>query len=145
MKPEAQSEFAQIDFTELTFYRGRVALHSAAMERGNQLHAAEGKRVRAADVHGVRRRALIGAKLRELVCGDDRRLVPLGEGDRVAQVVAMSVREEHRVEPRELLGSDVGGGITGEEGIDHDALAVALEQEAGMAVKCGFHPPMCCA
>ena len=38
----------------------------------------------------------------------------------------MAMGEEDGVEPWQLVGADVCGGITSQEGIDDDALAVSL-------------------
>jgi len=70
---------------------GCVTLDLPAVKRGHELHGAEGELVRAADVHGVTRAALIGAELRQLVRRHDRRPVFLRQRDRVTQMVAVSV------------------------------------------------------
>jgi len=64
-----------------------VPVDPAAVEGWHELHPAEGKLVRSPDVHAVARRALIGAELRQLIRGDDRRLMPLRQGDGVAEVI----------------------------------------------------------
>ena len=101
--------------------------------------------MRSPDVHAVARRALIGAELCQLVSGDDRRFMALRQRDGVAEVITMTVREQNGVELGELVGSDVGGGITGEEWIDDDALTVPLQDETGVPVECRFHSPTCFA
>src|SRR6266511_1876825 len=122
-----------------------VAFNAATVKGGHELHGAERELVRAADMHGVTRTALIGAELRQLVRGHDRRPVFLREGDRITQVVAMAVGEQDCVEVGQLIGSDDGGGVAGEKWVDDDAFTVPLQHKTGVSVECGFHSPTCFA
>ena len=115
------------------------------MKRGHELHSAEGKVVTTADVHGVNRGALVGAKLGELKRGNDRGLVLFRERHGVAQVIAVPVGEQNPVEAGQFVGSDVGCGVSSEEGIDDDAFVVPLQNETGVPVECRFHSPICFA
>src|SRR5207245_548705 len=124
---------------------GLVAFHPAPVKRGDELHSSKRKLVRSTDVHPVTGGALIGAELRQLVRGDDGRLVFLREGDRIPEVITVAVRQEDAIEMGQLIGSDVGGGIAGEERIDNDAFTVPLEHETGVSVECRFHSPTCFA
>src|SRR5207247_741666 len=124
---------------------GLVAFDPPAVKRGHELHFAERELVRATDVHPVTGRALIGAELRQLVGRDDRRLVPLRQRHGVAEVVAVAVRQQNRVEGRESVWSDVRGGITGEKWIDDDSRTVPLQHKTGMSVEGRFHSPTCFA
>src|SRR5206468_5680314 len=87
----------------------------------------------------------IGAELRQLVRRHDRRLVLPRQRYGIAQMVAMAVGEQNRVEVGELVGCDDGGGVTGKEWVDDDALSVSLQHETGVSVECGFHSPTCFA
>ena len=82
--------------------------------------------MRASDMHRVAGAPLVGAELRQLVRRHDRRAIALGQRDGIAQVIAMAVGQQNTIESRELVRSDIGGGITGEEGIDDDPFAVPL-------------------
>ncbi len=95
----------------------------------------------AADVHGVGRRALRRTERRQLERGDDRGSIPLGDRDCIPQVIAVAVREQHRVDLREAVDRDVGRGIACEERVDDHTPAVGFEREAGVAVKRDRHHP----
>src|SRR5216684_3066053 len=124
---------------------GWIALDPATMEGRHELHLPKGKLMGSADVHGVAGRALFAAELRELERSDDRRAVALRQRNSVAEVIAMAMGEEDGIQPGQLVGADVCGGITSKEGIDDDALAVSLEDETGVSVECRFHSPICFA
>jgi hypothetical protein len=61
------------------------------VEGRNELHAPERELMRPANVHTVRRRAMIRAEFRQLVGRDHDGLVALGERDGVAQVIPVPV------------------------------------------------------
>src|SRR5437899_11298456 len=60
-------------------------------------------------------------------------------------MVTVAVREQDGVEVGQLVGSDDGGGITGEKWVDDDALSVPLQHKTGVSVERGFHSPTCFA
>ena len=68
----------------------------------------------------------------DLVVGDHRRAGALGDGDGVADVVAVAVRDEDEV-GLHLVGRGRRRRVAGEEGVDQETMAVGLDQQAGMA------------
>src|SRR2546428_11263733 len=111
------------------------------MERGDELHSPEGKLMCSADVHGVAGRALVAAELSELERGDDRRAVALRQRNSVAEVIAVAMGEEDGVQPWQLVGADVCGGITREGGVIGDAVARSLLHGTRGCVGSWFSPP----
>ena len=76
--------------------------------------------------------ALLLQPLADLVVGDDRRAGALGDGDGVADVVAVAVRDQDEV-GRHLVRLGRRRRVAGQERVDEQVLAVALDQQAGMA------------
>ena len=104
-----------------------------AVEGQRQLDPAEGEVVAAAVLLAVDLlHALLLQPLADLVVGDDRRPGALGDGDGVADVVAVAVRDQDEV-GRHLVGLGRRRRVAGQERIDQDVRAVALEQQTGMA------------
>ena len=105
------------------------------MECGHELHLPEHKSVRSANVHRVGLGAVVDAELRQFVGGDDHGAIALGEGNGVAQMIAVPVRQEHGIDPGHAVDRDVGRGIAGQERIDDYAATGRVEDEAGVAVE----------
>ena len=73
----------------------------------------------------------------DLERGDDVRVVGLGDGERVAEVVGVAVGQGDG-SALDIPGSDRGHRIAGEEGIDRERVLARAEQEAGMTEKGEF-------
>ena len=67
----------------------------------------------------------------DLVVGKHRGPRALGDRHRVADVIAVAVRDQDQV-GRDLLGLGRRLGVSRQERIDQHVLAVAVEQQAGM-------------
>src|SRR5262249_55078086 len=68
----------------------------------------------------------------DFIVGHDRGTRATGDGDGVADMVAVPVGHQDEVS-RHLLGLGCRGGVAGQEGVHQNALAVAFQEQAGMA------------
>jgi hypothetical protein len=75
----------------------------------------------------------------ELDRRDDGAAVLLRERDRVAEMVAVRVRERDDVDALGRLLVLGALRVSGEEGVDVDALAAGVEPERGVSEPCEFH------
>jgi hypothetical protein len=103
--------------------------------RDRQLDVAEGELPSPADVQRMRGQAALLEPARDLVVRNDERLGVLRDLDRVADVIAVAVRDDDGVELFEGRRGDVGQGVAGQERIDEDAVGAVVELPTRMAVK----------
>ena len=69
----------------------------------------------------------------DLEVADDRCAGPPGDGDRVANMVAVSVADEDEVR-FDPFRRNWGGGISRKEGVNNELVSAGLKPESGMSV-----------
>src|SRR5262249_51192627 len=102
-----------------------------AVEGQGQLHVAERVPEPAAVLLAVGLDALLRQPLADLVVADDGGPGPLRDGDGVADVVAVAVRNQDEV-GLGLVGLQGGGGVAGEERVDQHLVPARFEQQRGV-------------
>src|SRR5215207_11758978 len=104
------------------------------MDRKRQLEITEGVFVPAAEMLTMGfLNSLAGKPVGDLIVADDHCACPLGDGDAVPHVVAVSVADEDEVRLHSFRGNG-SGGVACEEGIDNDFIAARLKPEGSMSV-----------
>src|SRR5262249_17159160 len=67
----------------------------------------------------------------DFIVGDDDGARPFGNGDGVAEMIAVPVRNEDGIRGY-LVSRQRRRGVAGEEGVDQDVLAIAFQQQASV-------------
>ena len=118
---------------------GRIAAVGAigqgrTVQRQGQFQIAEGVFEAAAQVLGMRLlHALAGEPVDNLKVADHRGAGALGDADRIADMVAVPVRDEDKVRLN-LVGPDAGNRVAGEEWVDQDFKPAGLQAEGSMSI-----------
>src|SRR5262249_41306130 len=100
-----------------------------AVEGERELAVAEGKLVPAAVLHPMSLDLLFAEPLADLEVADDGRTAALGDGNGIADMIAVAVRDENEIR-RKLIGLRRRLGVAGEERVKQELLPVALDPQA---------------
>ncbi len=111
---------------------------AGAVVGDGEFDAAEGELVGTADVHAVGFEALVGEVGGDFVVGDDGGAGAFGDGGGVADVVVVAVGEEDVI-ALDVVGLGGGAVVSGEEGVDDEAVGGGFDEDAGMSEIGDFH------
>ena len=104
----------------------------------HELHAAPLERLGAAEVRVAHVDALAADLVRQLDDRDDRRAGALGDRDRVAEVVAVAVRQQDRRRV-ELVRARGGSRVARQERVDEHGRPAVAQREGGVAQEAQLH------
>ena len=110
----------------------RAVGQGRAVQGQGQLEPAEGVRVAAADVLGVRPDPVGLQPIADFEVGDDQGPGALGDGQGVAQVVAVPVGDQDEIGGGQGRRQR-GGGVAFQEGVDEDLVGAGLQAEGGVS------------
>src|ERR1041384_2264307 len=86
-----------------------------------------------ADVLSMRLDILITKPARDLVDSDDRCASAFGNGNCVAQMIAVPVAEQDKVRSHRIRGSSRGG-VSGKERIDNNLMSVCFDSFSSVSI-----------